>query len=122
LFRRTKRRQTRISRIKKILKDNKLQNEYINDEEFQPPVEQQDKKKKKKKTELKFPWWCKLFAYMLSFVFAFISIFFVIVKGIEFGDEKVQKWLSTLLVSFLTSVLFTQPIQVKFFFSKILHF
>ena len=32
-------------------------------------------------------------------------------KGIEFGDDKVHKWITSLLVSFLTSVLLTQPIQ-----------
>ena len=43
---------------------------------------------------------------------AAVSIFFVIVKGIEFGDEQVQKWLSAILVSLLSSILLTQPIKV----------
>jgi ABC-type arginine/histidine transport system permease subunit len=71
--------------------------------------------KKNKKTELKFPWWCKIFAYTLSFAFAGVSLFFVIVKGIEFGDEKVQKWLTSLMISFFTSLLLTQPLQVSLF-------
>ena len=44
-------------------------------------------------------------------MFIIVSIFFIIVKGIKFGDEKVKKWITSLLVSFLTSVLLTQPIQ-----------
>jgi uncharacterized protein YnzC (UPF0291/DUF896 family) len=112
LFRRTKRRHTRISKIKQILKENNLQNDQIIDEEGQQPAEAEVQDIKKKKSELKFPWWFKIFAYMLSFSFAAVSLFFTIVKGIEFGDEKVQKWLTSLLISFFTSLLLTQPIQV----------
>jgi hypothetical protein len=104
-----------VSKIKQILKENNLQNDHIIDEEGQQESEQEQKDKKKKKSELKFPWWFKIFAYMLSFAFAGVSLFFVIVKGIEFGDEKVQKWLTSLLISFFTSLLVTQPIQVTFF-------
>ena len=116
LFRRTKRRHTRISKIKQILKENNLQNDQIIDEEGQQPAEAEIQDKKKKKSELKFPWWFKIFAYMLSFAFAAVSLFFTIVKGIEFGDEKVQKWLTSLLISFFTSLLLTQPIQVMSIF------
>ena len=62
-------------------------------------------KTKKKSFELKFPWWFKIFAYMLSFLFAGVSLFFVVVKGIEFGDGKVTKWLTSLIISFLSSIL-----------------
>lgn len=40
-------------------------------------------------------------------------------KSVSFGDEKVQKWLTSLVVSILASVLLTQPLQVAllaFFF------
>ena len=87
-----------------------MQNGHIIDEEGQEKSEQDDKKKKK--GELKFPWWFKIFAYLLSFAFAGVSLFFVIIKGIEFGDEKVQKWLTSLIISFFTSLLLTQPLQV----------
>ena len=94
LFRRIRRRETRLLRIKKILnKDNaSIQ--------------------KRKLFEAKFPWWFKIIAYAISFVFASVSLLFVVVKGIEFGDEKVTKWLTSLIISFLSSILFTQPIQV----------
>jgi hypothetical protein len=39
--------------------------------------------------------------------------------GIEFGDEKVYKWLTSLIISVLSSILLTQPLQViliTFFF------
>lgn len=103
------RRHTRVSKLKQVLKENNLKNDYIDEEEDQQDPE---KKKNKKKRELKFPWWFKIFAYMLSFAFVTVSLFFVIVKGIEFGDEKVQKWLTSLIISFFTSLLLTQPLQV----------
>jgi polycystin 1L2 len=117
LFRRTKRRHTRISRIKQILKQSNLQNDSLIKAESQQQNEK-IKGTKKKKTEFKFPWWCKIFAYVLSFSFATVSLFFVIVKGIEFGDEKVQKWLTSLIISFFSSLLLTQPLQVSYFFKQ----
>ena len=33
-------------------------------------------------------------------------------KGIEFGDEKVRNWLISLIISFLTGILVTQPLKV----------
>jgi hypothetical protein len=41
-----------------------------------------------------------------------VSSALVIIKGIEFGDEIVGKWLTSLIVSFLSSVLLTQPLKV----------
>lgn len=59
-----------------------------------------------------FPWWCKIIAYAISFVFAVTSTFFIVVKGITFGDDKCAKWLTSFVVSIITSVLLTQPLQV----------
>ena len=104
LFRRTKRRTPRIAKLKSLLSENGLVN--LEDQK------KKETKKTKKSFELKFPWWFKFIAYVLSFAFAAVSIFFVIVKGIEFGNEKVAKWLTSLVISFFSSVLLTQPIQV----------
>ena len=105
LFRRIKRRRTHVSKLKKIL--NKK-------EDFEEKLESNNGIKKRH-FELKFPWWFKIVAYFISFVFASVSLFFVVIKGIEFGDEKVTKWLSSLIISFLSSILLTQPIQVYSF-------
>ncbi|CAF4106163.1 unnamed protein product, partial [Adineta steineri] len=40
------------------------------------------------------------------------SIFFIIVRGIEFGDVKTQQWLTSVLTGFFSSVIFTQPIKI----------
>ena len=94
LFRRTKRRHTRISKLRLMLNNERK------------------KCKDKKTVYIKFPWWFKIIAYILSFLFAAVSIFFVIVKGIEFGNEKAAKWLTSVVLSFFSSILLTQPIQV----------
>ena len=104
LFRRIKRRHTRLEKLKKILKETNL-----------TPNEETRVETSTKKTsifEYKFPWWFKLVAYALSYTFACVSLLFVIVKGIEFGDEKATKWLTSLIVSFFSSLLLTQPLKV----------
>jgi hypothetical protein len=62
-----------------------------------------------------FPWWCLFIAYGLSLIFAGISIFFIIVRGIQFGDLKTQKWLTSLLTGFFSSIFFIQPLKVNSF-------
>ncbi len=66
----------------------------------------------KKKFELKFPWWCLFIAYSLSFLIIIVSIFFIIVRGIELGDLKTQKWLTSILTGFFSSIFLTQPIKI----------
>ncbi|CAF1549867.1 unnamed protein product, partial [Adineta steineri] len=67
---------------------------------------------KKKKGQIKFPWWCIFFAYGFSLLLTVISIFFIIVKGIEFGDLKTQKWLTSLVSGFFSSIFLVQPIKI----------
>ena len=76
------------------------------------PKENLKKSKKNGKKSKMFPWWCKIVAYILSFSFAFVCLFFIIIQGISLGDDKVKKWLASMLISVFTSVLITQPIQV----------
>jgi hypothetical protein len=69
-------------------------------------------KRDKKKCALSFPWWCLFIAYGLSVIVAVLSIFFIIARGIEFGDFKCQKWLTSLATGFFSSILISQPIKV----------
>ncbi|CAF1390512.1 unnamed protein product, partial [Adineta ricciae] len=62
-------------------------------------------KQKKRPTSGTFPWWCIFIAYTLSFMIIVVSIFFIIVRGIEFGDVKTQKWLTSVLTGFFSSIL-----------------
>jgi hypothetical protein len=41
-----------------------------------------------------------------------VSILFIIVRGIEFGDEKTQKWLTSIIAGFCSSILLSQPLKV----------
>lgn len=68
--------------------------------------------KKKKGLSFTFPWWCLFIAYGISLIFAAISMFFIIARGIEFGDLKTQKWLASLLSGFFSSILLIQPLKV----------
>jgi hypothetical protein len=61
---------------------------------------------------LTFPWWCIFEAYGLSLLLAIVSIFFLIARGIEFGDLKTQKWLTS-------SILLIQPTKVNHFYENI---
>ena len=67
---------------------------------------------KKNKKPLSFPWWGKIIAYVLSFCFAFVSLFMVWIKGLLLGNDEVTKWVTSLVVSLFSGVLFTQPLQV----------
>ncbi|CAF4003433.1 unnamed protein product [Adineta steineri] len=67
---------------------------------------------KKKKSPVTFPWWCLFIAYGLSLIIIAVSIFFIIVRGIEFGDIKTQQWLTSVLTGFFSSVILTQPIKI----------
>ena len=84
-----------------------------------PELEENDRKEIKVDWKMKlkrltiFPWWFKIVAYSLSFAIAVVSIVFIIFKGISLGDDKVKRWLTSFLVSVLTSIFLTQPLQVK---------
>ena len=115
LFRRTKRRNTRIRKIKNLLKEKNFGNKEIKEDDDLEHKRFTSTGLKKTLTESKLPWWFKIIAYVLAFAFAGVSLFFIIVQGITFGNDKVEKWLTSLVISFLTSMLLTQPLQVIFF-------
>ena len=66
---------------------------------------------KKKKFEL--PWWCRIAAWVLLWLTTFAAAAFVTFYAIQFGDRKTKKWITSLLISFLTSVFVTQPAKVR---------
>ncbi|CAF3596750.1 unnamed protein product [Rotaria sp. Silwood1] len=72
---------------------------------------------KKKQSICMFPWWFLFIIYGLSFLLAISSTFFIIARGIEFGDLKTQKWLTSLISGFFSSILLIQPLKVILFVS-----
>ena len=66
----------------------------------------------KKKSGFTLPWWCLFLVYGLCLILVALSMFFIIVRGIEFGDLKTQQWLASILTGFFSSILLTQPIKI----------
>ena len=109
IFRRLRPRQTRVSPLCQTL--HQMDSLRIIIEEPQKTV---DRKTKKKQSKLTLPWWWIFVAYGLCFILVVISIVFIIARGIEFGDVKTQQWLASIVTSFFSSVLLTQPIKVRY--------
>lgn len=59
-----------------------------------------------------FPWWCLIVAYVLSFIVAGVCLAFVVIYGISYGDDKVRRWLGSIVIGFFSSIFFTQPLKV----------
>ena len=59
------------------------------------------------------PWWTRIIVHILCNIAIIAAAFFIIVKGVDFGDQLVQKWLASLIVSFFMSIILCQPLQVN---------
>ena len=57
-------------------------------------------------------------AYGLSLMIVAVAIFFTIARGIEFGDSKIKKWFTSILISLFSSIFCTQPIKVGYDYTK----
>jgi polycystin 1L2 len=66
----------------------------------------------KRKRPLLLPWWWLIIAYIISFLVVIMAAFVTVARSIEFGDTKTQKWLVSILASFLSSVFLSHPIKV----------
>ena len=102
LFRKSRRRVTKSAKLKLAI-------EQIKGKILRGEIR---KSSNKSKCELSFPWWCKIVAYLMSLIFASISVFFIVIKGISFGNDKSTKWLTSVVISLVSSLFITQPIQV----------
>ena len=69
-----------------------------------------------RKRKFALPWWCVYFGWLMVVLSIGASLFFIWAYGIEFGDEKTSKWLTSLVIAFFSSVLLTQPIKVCILF------
>lgn len=70
-----------------------------------------DKKKKKKSWDL--PWGFVIIGWILLWIATFVSAAFVTFYGVMFQDIKCKMWITSMLISFFTSIFITQPIKVK---------
>lgn len=71
----------------------------------------------KKRKKILLPWWTKIIGHIICVLIVGGCAFFIYIKGVEFGDAKVGKWLASLIICLLTSIFLTQPVQVKNMFS-----
>lgn len=123
LFRRSRLRKLRPSRITEALRKQRVYVEQMNlkasDKSLKKEVrlsninqKSQERIIKKSTKRLTLPYWFKYVGWGLCFLSMAISIFFLWAYGIQFGDEKTRKWITSLIVSFFASILVTQPIKV----------
>ncbi len=75
------------------------------------PVDKDTKQKKKKNKS--WPWWVMVIGWILLWLTVLTSAAFVTFYGIMFQDVKCKKWITSMLISFFASVLFTQPVKVS---------
>ncbi|XP_069123973.1 polycystin family receptor for egg jelly-like isoform X2 [Argopecten irradians] len=66
----------------------------------------------KKKKKMEFPWFFTIFAWILLWLATLVSAAFVTFYGVMFQDLKCKQWITSMLISFFTSVFITQPIKV----------
>ena len=66
----------------------------------------------KKKKPFTLPWWFIFVAYGLSALVVCVSGFFIWARGVEFGDTKTRKWLTSSITGFFSSIIVTQPVKV----------
>lgn len=72
--------------------------------------EQYGKPKKKKKFSL--PWGFRIVAWVIVFLGTLTAAAFTTFYGVMFGDYTCKKWLTSMLVSFFSSVFLSQPVKV----------
>nr|AKN21726.1 PKD1L-3 [Schmidtea mediterranea] len=59
-----------------------------------------------------FPWWMRIFAWTFLITLLIVASVLTTFYGIQFGDLACKKWISSMFISFFTSVLLVQPIKV----------
>jgi hypothetical protein len=107
LYRRSRRFTDRKKKIDLILKTAVGHNK----KPVQSKIEFYNEVKNKLK-RIRFPWWTKIVAYIISHSLMILSATLVIIKGIDFGDQLCGKWLTSLIFAFISSAFITQPFQV----------
>ncbi|CAF0979691.1 unnamed protein product [Adineta ricciae] len=114
LFRRVRQRQTtdHISVVLEMILKTSINQAFVTDTETSTC--QGNHRSNKTKGTFLFPWWCLFIAYGFSYLLIGVSILIIIARSIEFGDAKIQKWLASLTIKFLSSVHLSQSVKVSF--------
>ena len=141
LFRKSKPRKLRPSRVQAALQSTSSESKSVSINEVNPrvqsamsttsgrasaisiglhrlkmsPIPAQPNPVVEKEKKCRLPWGCTIFAWILLWLTVLTSAVFVTFYGITFGDTKCRKWITSMIVSFLMSIFFTQPLKVSHF-------
>ncbi|XP_071482651.1 polycystin-1-like protein 2 [Diadema antillarum] len=64
------------------------------------------------KKKYPMPHWMVYVAYVIAFLANFVSCFFIVLYSLEWGKERSQEWLVSMVTSFFSSALLIQPMKV----------
>lgn len=79
----------------------------------QSTLSQRGDRKRSRKPKKELPWFCRYIAWLLLWMVTLGAAAMVTFYGISFQDDKCKKWITSMLVSFFTSIFITQPIKVS---------
>ena len=71
------------------------------------------KKPKGSSTSIQLPYWYIYVAWSLVCLTCVVSVFFVVLYGLQFGKVVSYQWLSSMTVSFVQDVLISEPLKVS---------
>ena len=74
------------------------------------------KKTKKKKKKFELPWGFLIFGWILAVATILVASWMVIEVAGTFGKKKATEWLTSMLISLIQDILFTQPLKVSYLF------
>jgi len=66
-----------------------------------------------KSKSFSLPWWFCIICWVLLVLVVLASSAFVTFYGITFQDDKCKKWITSMLISFTTSIFITEPLKVS---------
>ncbi|KAK7075316.1 hypothetical protein SK128_002080, partial [Halocaridina rubra] len=115
LFRKSRPRVLRRSRIEEAFEKTKEAHGVVDDNEDEDKEPKDPKiviEKKRKNKKFTLPWWFIFIAWLLVLACIAVSVFFLLMYGIMFGNSKATKWITSLIISFFSSVLFIQPLKI----------
>ena len=61
----------------------------------------------------RFPWWLRIVAWILLWAGVLVSFVFVTFYAVQLGDTECRKWMTSMIISFITSIFLTQPIKAR---------
>ncbi|CAL1292788.1 unnamed protein product [Larinioides sclopetarius] len=118
-FRKSRPRKLRQSRIEQALREQRSEWKRKNPEimstnlkSHRPSKSDAEAQLYHRKKKFLLPWWCIYFGWLMVVASIGASMFFMWAYGIAFGDEKTSKWLSSLVIAFISSILITQPMKI----------